>query len=158
MNKLIYIAILAFFMSCEKQEDPTDGLKYKSISPSETEEYIDLYVNNFDSLENDPVTINEVLIEGDLLIVNLSYSGGCAEHEFNLARIHPSCGTPPLPPPTFELKHNANGDLCEAWLTDTLAFDISRLRNSEDSQMTISFSANEYNDEYFHFNLNYRYE
>ncbi|WP_159517889.1 hypothetical protein [Sunxiuqinia indica] len=158
MNKLIYIALFVFLLGCEEQTTPVDDFKYKSISQSETEEYVDLYFYNYDSLRNDPVSINDVVIEGDKLIISLSYSGGCAEHEFNLARIHPSCGTPPLPPPTFQLKHNANGDACEAWITDTLAFNISRLQASEESPVTISFSANEYYDEYFQTNLDYSYE
>ena len=120
--------------------------------------YVDLNFSNYDSLKNDPVTINTVKVEGDLLIVNLSYGGGCKEHIVDLARLHPWCGTPPLPPPSLQIRHNANNDACEAWITETLQFDISRLRESGESPITLSFSAAGYGDDPFQKELSYEYQ
>jgi hypothetical protein len=120
--------------------------------------YVDLNVSNYDSLANDPVKINSVKIEGDYLVVNLSYGGGCKEHVIDLARMHPWCGTPPLPPPTFEIRHNANEDPCEAWFTETFKFDLSPLKEEGESPMKIAFNAKEYSDGHFHKELSYSYE
>ncbi len=139
--------------SCEG----TDCLLFKANLLS-GKAYVDLNYSNYDSLENDPVKINAVNIEGDLLVVNLSYSGGCQEHIIDLARLHPSCGTPPLPPPSLQIRHNANNDACEAWINETLQFDITRLRESGESPMTFSFTANEYGDNHFQKELSYEFE
>jgi hypothetical protein len=128
------------------------------VQATDVKEYVDLNFSNYDSLKNDPVTINAVKVEGDLLIVNLSYGGGCKEHIIDLARVHPWCGTPPLPPPSFQIRHDANNDACEAWITETLQFDISRLRESGESPVTFSFSAIGYGDDHFQEELSYEFE
>ena len=55
------------------------------------------------------------LLDGDVLRVTVSYSGGCADHTFELA--YSATGS------QLWLQHDANGDLCEAYLTQSL--DIS---------------------------------
>ncbi len=99
--------------------------------------YVNLYYNNYDSLARDPVYIHEVFVDGNCLQIKLSYSGGCQEHTIDLARIHPSCGTPPLPPPTFEIRHNANNDLCEAFITKEFRFDISQLFEEGETEFVL---------------------
>ncbi|SFE93014.1 hypothetical protein [Sunxiuqinia elliptica] len=124
----------------------------------EAPDYIDLYVSNYDSLKNDPVTVSKAYIEDDKLIVELSYGGGCTEHSINLVRVHGWCATPPIPPPSFQIRHDANNDDCEAWISKTYQFDISRLQEGNESPVKISFSASGYGDDYFHTNLIYNYE
>ena len=67
---------------------------------------------------------------GLLLVLTLQYGGGCKEHQIDLALIQPECGTPPLPPPTFEIRHNANDDVCKALITKEYSFDISGIREN----------------------------
>lgn len=90
--------------------------------------YKELYYLESDSLKTDPVNVSAVSIDDDCLRLTLQYSGGCAEHEVDLVLVVPECGTPPLPPPTFRISHDANGDMCEAWITKEYSFDISGLR------------------------------
>jgi hypothetical protein len=142
-----------FLLGCGKEAQDNIQLKAKTQA-----NYVDLNSTNYDSLKNDPVKINTVMVEGDFLVVNLSYSGGCKSHIIDLARVHPWCGTPPLPPPTFEIRHNANGDACEAWATETLKFDISPLKEEGESPVQIAFQANEYGDGNFYKELTYSYE
>jgi len=99
--------------------------------------FVDLYYNNYDSLSRDPIYIHEAFVDGNCLQIKLSYSGGCQEHTVDLARIHPSCGTPPLPPPTFEIRHNANNDLCEAFITKEFRFDISSLIDEGEAEFVL---------------------
>lgn len=90
--------------------------------------YVELNYSNYDSLKTDPANIINVKIEGDCLNVTLQYGGGCEEHQVDLALIIPECGTPPLPPPTFEIRHDAKGDACKALVTEDYSFNISGIR------------------------------
>jgi hypothetical protein len=88
--------------------------------------YVDLYFNNYDSLARDPVHIREAYVDGQCLYIKLSYSGGCQEHTIDLARMHPWTASNSTIP-TFEIRHNSNGDLCEAWFTREFRFDLTPL-------------------------------
>jgi len=89
--------------------------------------YVDLYFSNYDSLARDPIFIHEAFVDGDCLQIKLSYSGGCKTHTIDLARMHPWTASSSAVP-TFEIRHNANGDMCEAYFTKELRFDLSSLR------------------------------
>ena len=67
-------------------------------------------------------------VEGDSLILDVSYSGGCSPHDFYLLG---DCGWQASANPQMEaiLVHDGHGDTCEAYLTQTLRFDLSPLRN-----------------------------
>lgn len=78
------------------------------------------------AIPSDAFALGDVKIEGDTLLVTVSYGGGAAEHDFALywngitlrsfpGQIH------------VQLKHDANGDNAEAYLTQTLRFDLSGL-------------------------------
>jgi len=88
--------------------------------------YVDLYFDNYDSLARDPVFIHDAFVDGNCLQIKLSYSGGCQEHTIDLARMHPWTASSTTIP-TFEIRHNANGDLCEALFTKELRFDFTPL-------------------------------
>lgn len=70
--------------------------------------------------------ILNVTLEGDLLALDVSYSGGCEEHSFELL------GNPYLmksfpPKRGVQLYHNSNGDSCRELIEETLLFNISIL-------------------------------
>ncbi len=134
----------------DKQTD-CDGQECRllSLQVLECTPYVDLNFHNYDSLKNDSVMIREVYQDGNCLVVKLSYSGGCENHIIDLARMHPWCGTPPLPPPTFEIRHDSKGDMCEAFLTTTHSFDLSPLKDEfGNEEFTIVFNANNYYEHY----------
>jgi hypothetical protein len=89
--------------------------------------YVDLYFSNYDSLARDPIYLHEAFVDGDCLQIKISYSGGCKEHTLDLARMHPWTASSSTVP-TFEIRHNANGDMCEAWFTKELRFDLTTLK------------------------------
>lgn len=89
--------------------------------------YVDLYFENYDSLARDPVYLHEAFVDGDCLYFKVSYSGGCQDHTIDLARMHPWVSGSPATP-TFEIRHNANGDLCEAYFTKEFRFDLTPLK------------------------------
>lgn len=88
---------------------------------------IDLYAHNYDSLANDPVHLHEVAVDGDCLYLKLSFSGGCQNHKIELARIHSDTGNE-NEIPLLEIRHDAKGDMCEAWLTQEIQFDLAPLK------------------------------
>ncbi len=86
----------------------------------------DLYAHNYDSLANDPVHLHEVAVDGDCLYLKLSFSGGCRNHKIELARIHLDHNENEIP--VLEIRHDAKGDMCEAWLTQEIQFDLTPLK------------------------------
>ncbi len=75
----------------------------------------------------DEVNINDAELNGNCLNINFSHGGGCGEHDFELRLLPVFCPTPPMPP-VLQLVHNANGDLCQAYLTKDRGYDISALQ------------------------------
>ena len=66
-------------------------------------------------------------ITGDVLTLNVSYSGGCEAHEFTLVTSGVFLESNPVQLQAI-LAHNANGDNCEAWITETYHFNLSALK------------------------------
>ncbi len=123
MKQLLYLKFLALIFALVACTD--------HIIVSETTDcpkYVELNFSNYNSLNTDPISIISAKVDGDCLKLTLQYGGGCKEHQVDLALIQPECGTPPLPPPTFEIRHNANGDVCKALVTKEYSFNISGIR------------------------------
>ena len=76
----------------------------------------------------DSFVLNSAGIAGDTLSLNLSYAGGCARHEFTLVVSEVFLESDPVQLPV-SLAHDANGDSCEAWLTQDYEFDLTLLRD-----------------------------
>jgi len=124
-------AVLIFLMflilaACTNQEE--------ILSTNDCQKFVTLNYSNYDSLKTDPFSIIDVKFNGDCLMLTLQYGGGCKEHQIDLAFIQPECGTPPLPPPTFEIRHDANDDACKALITKEYSFDISGIKEKGKSQ------------------------
>ena len=87
-----------------------------------------LQIGGFDQsdLEGDTFEINSASIVGSSLKMNVSYSGGCEEHEFSLF-MHEAMIA--IFPPMLSLYavHDGNGDLCEAYITRDVEIDMSNL-------------------------------
>lgn len=101
----------------------------------------------YDTIPRDTFAINYAKIVDDCIEINVSYSGGCEEHNFYLTKIEPWCGTPPIPPTMLQLWHNANGDMCEAYLTNSVFFDLTSIQYADSSSMEIILLTN-LNDNY----------
>lgn len=68
-------------------------------------------------------------VSGDELTMEASYSGGCAMHEFQICWDGAFAESEPVQV-RIEIWHDANGDTCEAVETQTLAFDLSPLKQA----------------------------
>lgn len=72
------------------------------------------------------VDIQEVVILDNQMTLNISYSGGCKEHEFELIGTKSIMKT--LPPKRgIMLYHNSNDDSCRELIEEILTFDITDL-------------------------------
>lgn len=103
-------------------------------------------VYDFDSIDvnlpGDRFEINSFEISGDCLSLSVSYSGGCKKHQFKMIRGYDRCATPPVPPPMFYITHNANGDMCEAYPTKNISFDLTSLQVNNTNNVTFTIVAN----------------
>lgn len=86
--------------------------------------------------KTDPVFIKHVEQNGDFAIFSISYSGGCAEHSFDL--ISTGQFTPTYPPEVeIFLKHNNNGDGCRKTIDTKLYYDLKPLKNDATTQVLL---------------------
>jgi len=121
-------------------------LKIKSISKhSEFCAPITINAAPYTSYPNDDVTVQSIFIKDNCLKLKIQYSGGCKNHIFRLVCNIPKCGTPPQPPMTLTLSHDANNDACEALITKDISFDLTPLRNQDSSSVWIIFNAPGFN-------------
>ena len=77
------------------------------------------------SLQLDPITLRDVRVDGRTLLVDVSYSGGCAEHDFQLYMTPAAfAGSSPLQA-SLLLQHEGNDDACDAIVSEILWFDLT---------------------------------
>jgi hypothetical protein len=75
-------------------------------------------------------------IEGNILTIEVSYSGGCNEHEFQL--YFDGNYMKSLPPKAnFILTHDNKGDACRSIVNKTLKFDISKAQYAGQKEMMV---------------------
>ena len=66
------------------------------------------------------------VIEGDTLTITVSFSGGCAPHDFTLVTAAFMESDPVIL--DLFLTHDDHGDSCEAYPTERRAFDLTPVR------------------------------
>ena len=67
------------------------------------------------------------VIENGTLILTISYSGGCASHDFTLVTNGNFMESDPVQL-VVALTHNANDDTCQAYSTERYSFDLEPIR------------------------------
>lgn len=118
-----YVELSTTVSSCDRGI-PADVVFIEELNCTS---YVDLYFSNYDSLARDPIYLHEAFVDEDCLQIKISYSGGCKQHTIDLARMHPWIpGSSTVP--VFEIRHNGNGDMCEAYFTREFRFDLSPLK------------------------------
>ena len=75
----------------------------------------------------DAYVLNSAAVSGDILTVNVSYRGGCEPHRFTIQGQGSFLGPSPVQIDIF-LIHNANGDLCQEWITEDNGFDLTPIK------------------------------
>ncbi|WP_419936159.1 hypothetical protein [Candidatus Palauibacter sp.] len=74
-----------------------------------------------------PYVVNSSAVDGQGLTIEVSYAGGCRRHDFTLVISKTFRESDPVQLPAV-LAHEANGDACEAWITEPLDFDLALVR------------------------------
>jgi hypothetical protein len=77
----------------------------------------------------DPLTLDSLAIEGSELVVRVSYGGGCEQHSVDLVFWNGFLESNPVQAEAI-LAHDARNDPCDAFITTTRRFDLSRLRDT----------------------------
>jgi hypothetical protein len=116
-NFILTLAIAVITFSCgnrDKETNNDDVVTKKGILVTDFEPYRD----------NTRTEIKKVSLEGNTLRLSISYSGGCADHEFSLIGSKMISKSSP-PQRGVTLFHNSNSDSCRELIEEEIAFDIS---------------------------------
>lgn len=129
---IIFTVILLTTIGCEQMKVDPNGLtsvSHDDVIPDESP-YLGAVVigGAADNFGTDDYTLNSATIEGDTLLINVSYSGGCERHDFTLIASELFLESLPVQLPV-SLAHNANGDNCEAYPTEEYEFDLTPIKN-----------------------------
>ena len=81
---------------------------------------------DYNNMPNDPVLIHQISLEDDCLKVRVAFSGGCKNHTFNLVKVEGDEQEEDTA--VLELRHDSDGDFCEAFLTMDIRFNVSSLK------------------------------
>jgi hypothetical protein len=128
--KLFFIVVLlSATISCKKEK--TDPKSQNSSSIVLKESAIEYSAALFDpfSVKSDPFTLDSLIVQGDKVEVTVSYPGGCAQHSFEIIWNEAVTNSNP-PGINLAVIHDANGDSCEAYITEVITFNLGDLIDS----------------------------
>lgn len=112
---LIILVACTALLACNANEVPGEGFQICDDSMN---------------LPNDSYAFTGAEYVGDdTLEIDVGYSGGCETHQWTLCWDGSFMESEPVQA-NLSLHHNANGDMCEAYIEETLEIDISALRQS----------------------------
>ena len=97
---------------------------------------------------SDPIEIKKATISGDILSLDVTYSGGCEKHEFELIGSGMYIKTMP-PKMAISLKHYANGDGCRKLCETSLKINVKDLRYAGEGPLILMLEGTD--------NISYRY-
>ena len=121
MKLLTILTIICLTFSwCDKKEN---------IAPVCSELQVLINGEAYKTAPNDPLTINSLEINGDCLTINFS-SGGCDGKSWEVALIDAGAIIKTNPPQREIRLSLKNNELCDAWITKELTYDIEPLQVS----------------------------
>ena len=121
---ILWLIIAAIF-SCKEREDDPDDLSADIIVTRSSSDYLEA-LQNRSSDNSDPFDLISVVIKGDSVEITVAYSGGCRRHTFEVIWGGTISDTDP-PATGIIILHDANGDMCEAYITETLKISMANL-------------------------------
>lgn len=141
MKFLAIVAIGALALSCgTKKNANTEEVKSDDSEPSMK---ITAEIGKLDeSSTSDAFTINSMNVVGNTLFMEVSYSGGCKDHTFEVVG-SPMVAKSMPPIRSVQIKHTANGDNCRANVMKVLEIDISKLayQQTAGSEIYLTFEG-----------------
>lgn len=100
-----------------------------SVSPNALTDGMVALVDDVNAKDwpHDPFTIDSATIADDALTIVARFGGGCRDHIFALLLGRAFMESHPVQIHA-RLSHNARGDACDALITKTWTFDLTRLK------------------------------
>lgn len=93
-----------------------------------------------------PTTIYDAKLNGNILILSIGYTGGCATHTFDLVGSEMiSKSLPPIR--SINLIHKANNEECKRAMYDTLYFDITNLAYKKEAGSVIKLNLADWKEQ-----------
>ncbi|MEX1003011.1 MAG: hypothetical protein WDZ35_12910 [Crocinitomicaceae bacterium] len=136
MNRILLLIcsclLISGLIACKPKKDAgtttSDKVTQSGVLVEDFEKYRD----------SAPVNLETLDLHENTLIMQISYSGGCEDHEFSLLGLKYTSGSNPVAR-EIQLYHNNNGDHCRELLEKKLRIDISAfaLKNSEPVMLKI---------------------
>ncbi len=124
MKKVLFILVAVIMASCANTKQKPE------ISESKATQKVEALtakarIGEF-AKESDPITIDNVTMNGNIMMIDVTYGGGCKDHTFEII------GSPAVAKSFpgqrgIQLVHNANNDMCRALIRKTVAIDVSDL-------------------------------
>ena len=129
------LSVFVFTIGCQQLDDqmktePDDPISISAddVSPDEIFYTGAVFVGDAGNrFGTDEYALNSATITDDTLNISVSYGGGCEAHQLTFVVSDTFLESFPVQLHT-SLAHNANGDGCEAWLTDNYRFDLTPIK------------------------------
>lgn len=142
MHAKLFLLIGLFLVLVSCKTSNNSGKKTKDITvdvvhKSNENEKLVAQIAQLDNENSDAVNIESQRIEANTLYLEVSYGGGCKDHQFLLIGSTDLLKTLP-PSRKIRLIHHANKDNCEAFIRKTLEIDISPLALKKEKGSVIS--------------------
>lgn len=113
--------MISLLISCNEKDTTvmSDNINYTNDS--------EIYSNFLQGIDYcDAFFLNSSQRDGKYLFLEVSYSGGCEIHDFNVIWDGNILESNP-PQAYIFITHNANGDACEAFINESLTVDLTRV-------------------------------
>lgn len=163
MKRFAFLLILPIAFACKTQKNATDESNQPPMDEQNGSVEITTNIDNdsddkpqrpYDvkatvgdlSQKSDFYTINSASIEGNELLLEIEYSGGCARHDFQFV------GSPALskslpPQRAVRLIHKNGGDQCESIVYQTIRVDISDLAVAQTPGNQVILKLDQYSED-----------
>ncbi len=126
MKTILFASVLLGLMSCRSSKIEGDGTNQTIQSKPGREKMAVLGYSKIPSDSLQAVKIGKVSIDGNVMCIDVTYSGGCEQHSFALEG-HEAVAKSMPPIRTIRLVHTGKKDNCKAMVMQTLKFNITEL-------------------------------
>lgn len=126
MRSILFVLLSILVLSCNSSKNAIEsGQSSKANSENDEHVMITASIGRVDQA-SDLISISDVRVKGNKMLIDVNYSGGCEVHQFQL--IGSAMISKSLPPiRAIQLVHTANNDKCKMLVNKTLEVDLKEL-------------------------------
>lgn len=140
MKKLVYITAMLIIASCSVSKDyPTENV---TINEKKVNTRNLVAILGETKIQSKAFNLNNVVVKGNILEIEVSYFGSCQAHEFICTgSTMISKSFPPIR--SIQLVHYGKEDSCKELVTEVLKIDITAFayKQEEGSQIKLNLSG-----------------